>query len=123
MRGPSARKMLRKSAPADPRAVPHWEEWHRWFREDFLRYCFLVGALAWDGFGAVQIMDSLDPWYFGKGPSPAHVYVAMLAFVVLSTVGHALLYRHWWPSEGRVSGGSRVARLENWWWPLRRRGG
>jgi len=75
----------------------YWEEWRSWLREDFLRYWFVAGALAWDGFGSIQIRYALDPWHPGQGAAPWYVYGLILVFVVLSTIAQGFLYARWWP--------------------------
>jgi len=95
-------------------------EWRLWFRDEFLRAWFVCGVLAWDGVGALQVQYLLDPWYPGQVASPAYVYVAMLAFLILSTVGHVFLYRRWWPSpESRP--GNFIVRLATAFAGLKRR--
>ena len=86
------------------------EEWWRWFRIEFLRSCFVGGSLAWDGFGAIQIRYTLDPWRPGQESSPAYVYGLMVVFLILSTIAQSFLYRRWWPSEERA-GPRRVVSL------------
>ena len=73
--------------------------WNDWFRQDFLRSCFVGACLAWDGLGAIQVRYVLDPWYPGQGAAPTWVYGVMVAFVILSLIGQVFLYRRWWPSE------------------------
>ena len=91
------------SAPAKSDRDAYWDEWRSWVRHDFLRYWFVAGALAWDGFGSLQIRYALDPWHPGQGAAPASVYGVILVFLVLSTAGQVFLYGRWWPPPGEAA--------------------
>ncbi len=77
----------------------HGPTWGEWLRQDFLRAWFILGSLAWDGFGAIQVRYFLDPYRPDQGPSSAQVYLAMLLFAIVSIAAEAYLYSRWWPRE------------------------
>jgi len=93
---------------ARPSASPSAElpanraNWLLWFRNDFLRSCFVGGCLAWLGFGAIGVRYALDPYRPNQGPAPLLAYLAMAGFIVASVIGFVFLYRRWWPSEGQA---------------------
>jgi hypothetical protein len=82
-----------------PRRRGRGAVWADWFREDFLRSCFVGGSLAWDGLGTVGVRYALDPYYPGQESSPVSVYLVMLAFFVASVTFQFFLYRRWWPDR------------------------
>ncbi len=102
-------------------------DWADWFREDFLRSCFVGGSLAWDGLGMAAVRYALDPYYPGQGASPLSVYLLMLAFLVASVAGEIFLYRKWWPDHETPRGsGFGLSRPEGasayvYWNLLKRR--
>ena len=74
-------------------------DWSSWFRDDFLRSCFVGASFAWDGLGTVGVRYALDPYYPGQEASSLSVYLLMVAFLVASLACEIFLYRRWWPNR------------------------
>jgi hypothetical protein len=87
---PAAPRRKRDARPSD---------WSSWFREDFLRSCFVGASLSWDGLGTVGVRYALDPYYPGQEASPLSVYLFIVAFLVGSLACQIFLYRRWWPDR------------------------